>query len=114
MSNGSQRFRATWATLRNVPASPSLGSAPMAKLLVLLVIVGVAYWYWWGRPAEPIELREADRLRENAAIMQSCVKRERSMTAAGSVGDLWMLDTAMRMLKGCAPRRIISICAMAA
>jgi hypothetical protein len=60
----------------------------MAKLLVLLAIVGVAYWYWWGRPAEPIELREADRLRENAAIMQSCVKREQSMTAAGSVGGL--------------------------
>jgi len=60
----------------------------MARLVVLLAIVSLAYWYWWGRPPESIEARESDRLHENAAIMQSCVKREQSMTAAGNLAGL--------------------------
>ena len=53
----------------------------MAKLVIFLAIIGFAYWYWSG-PYQKSK-QEADRLRENAVIMQRCIDLEESMRAAG-------------------------------
>ena len=53
----------------------------MAKLALFLAIIGFAYWYWSG-PYQKSKY-EADRLRENAVIMQGCIDLEERMRAGG-------------------------------
>ena len=53
----------------------------MAKLAIFLAIMGFAYWYWSG-PYQKSK-HEADRLRENAVIMQRCIELEERLKAAG-------------------------------
>ena len=60
----------------------------MAKLVILLAIIGLAYWYWSGPYQKSAEQSEADLLRENAVTMQRCIKQEEHMEAAGSLGGL--------------------------
>ena len=60
----------------------------MAKLMILLAVLGLAYWYWSGSQEQPIEALEAARFKENAAIIQQCIKQEQRMQSAGGVGGL--------------------------
>ena len=63
----------------------------MTKLVVLLAIIGFAYWYWSGPYQKSSETLEADQLQDNAVLMQRCIKQEGSMDAAGGlagVGDV--------------------------
>jgi hypothetical protein len=60
----------------------------MAKLVFLLAIIGLAYWYWSGPYQRSAESSAGDQLQENAAILQRCVKQEMSMQSAGNVAGL--------------------------
>jgi hypothetical protein len=60
----------------------------MAKLVILLAMVGLAYWYWSGPYQRSAGTSEADQLKENAAVIQRCVKQETSMQSAGDVAGL--------------------------
>lgn len=60
----------------------------MGKLIMLLAIIGIAYWYWTGPYQESTATSEADQLAENAAIMQRCIKQEERMEAAGGLAGL--------------------------
>jgi hypothetical protein len=60
----------------------------MAKLVILLAIIGFAYWYWSGPYQESRQTSEADRLQDNAVIMQRCIQEEERMQAAGGVAGL--------------------------
>jgi hypothetical protein len=60
----------------------------MAKLAIFLAIIGVAYWYWSGPYQKSTQALEADRLQDNAVIMQRCIKQEERMQTAGGAGGL--------------------------
>jgi hypothetical protein len=57
----------------------------MGKLIVLVVIVGAAYWYWSG-PYQLGRVSPLERaLQDNARDMERCVRRESSMNAAAGM-----------------------------
>lgn len=60
----------------------------MAKLVIFLAIIGLAYWYWSESHQKSAETLEAERLQENAAIMQRCIKKEERMEATANLGGL--------------------------
>ena len=60
----------------------------MARLVLFLAIAGFAYWYWSGHRQDSPEARKADRLQENAAIMQRCIKQEERMQSAGGLAGV--------------------------
>ena len=60
----------------------------MAKLAIILTIIGFAYWYWTGHYQKSNETLEADRLQDNAAIMQRCIHQEKSMDATAGLAGL--------------------------
>jgi hypothetical protein len=60
----------------------------MAKLVLILAIVGLAYWYWSGPYQESTEVSEADRVKENAVIMQRCINEEQRMQSTGGLAGV--------------------------
>jgi len=60
----------------------------VAKIVIMLALVGLAYWYWSGSREQPIEALEAARSQENAAIMQQCINQEQRMQSTGGLGGL--------------------------
>ena len=60
----------------------------MAKLVLLLAIIGFAYWYWSGSQQKSTQQLEADRLQDNAAIMQRCINEEQRMQATGGLAGV--------------------------
>lgn len=60
----------------------------MAKLVLFVAILGFAYWYWSGPYQESGPASEAERLQENAVIMQRCINQEQRMQTAGGLGGL--------------------------
>jgi hypothetical protein len=60
----------------------------MAKLVLLVAILGFAYWYWSGPYQESRPSSEAERLQENAVTMQRCINQEQRMQTAGGLGGL--------------------------
>lgn len=60
----------------------------MIKILMYIAIVGAAYWYWSGPYQDGRELTEADISKNNAMIMQRCIKQENSMQGAGGLGGI--------------------------
>ena len=60
----------------------------MMKLVFFLVILGIGYWYWSGPYQKSTQTLEADRLKENAVIMQRCINREQRGQAAGGLAGL--------------------------
>ena len=60
----------------------------MARLVVILALIGIAYWYWSGPYQESSQTSEAKQLEENAAIMQRCILQEQRMDAAGGLAGL--------------------------
>jgi hypothetical protein len=60
----------------------------MRKLVILLASIGFAYWYWSGPYQKSTDELEADRLQDNAAIMQRCINQEQRMQSAGGLAGL--------------------------
>ena len=60
----------------------------MKRLVIIVVIAGLGYWYWSRPHEESPEARTGDRLSENAAIIQQCINEERRVESAGAVGGL--------------------------
>ena len=60
----------------------------MARLLMWVAVIGFAYWYWSGPYQESTQTTEVDRLQENAAIMQQCIRQEQRMEAAGGLAGV--------------------------
>jgi len=60
----------------------------MAKLVIILTIIGLAYWYWSGPYQKSTQTLEADRLKDNAAIIQRCVNQEQRMQSTGGLAGL--------------------------
>ena len=60
----------------------------MGKLVVILVLIGLAYWYWSGWHQKSTEALEGDQLKANAVIMQRCINEEQRMQSAGGVAGL--------------------------
>jgi hypothetical protein len=60
----------------------------MGKLVVVLAIIGLAYWYWSGPYQKSTDALEADRLKDNALIMQRCINEEQRMQATGGMAGL--------------------------
>ena len=66
----------------------------MGKLAMIAIILGIAYWYWSGSHNRSTEDPEADRLQENAEIMQRCMNQERRMQSAGGLAGVADSDSA--------------------
>ena len=60
----------------------------MGKLVIVAILLGVAYWYWSGSHEPSTGDPEADRLQENAEIMQRCMNHERRMQSAGGMAGV--------------------------
>ena len=60
----------------------------MRDLAVIAVLAGLAYWYWSGSQDTATGDPEADRLQENAEIMQRCMIHERRMQSAGGMAGV--------------------------
>jgi len=60
----------------------------MAKLAIFVAMIAVGYWYWSGPYQKSTETLEADRFKENAAIMQRCIAQEGRMQTAGGLGGV--------------------------
>jgi hypothetical protein len=60
----------------------------MAKLAIILAIIGFAYWYWSGPYQRSTQTSETDRLKENAVIMQRCINQEQRMQSTGGLAGL--------------------------
>ena len=60
----------------------------MKNLAIIAILLGIAYWYWSGSYDPSAGDLEADRLQENAEIMQRCMNHERRMQAAGGMAGV--------------------------
>jgi len=60
----------------------------MAKLVILLALIGLAYWYWSGPYQKSTETLEANQLKDNAVIMQRCINEEQRMQSTGGLAGL--------------------------
>ena len=60
----------------------------MGKLVIVLAIIGLAYWYWSGPYQKSTDALEADRLKDNALIMQRCINEQQRMQATGGMAGL--------------------------
>lgn len=60
----------------------------MGKWIVLAVVVVAGYWYWTGPYNAGRPTSEEAQLRENAAKMQACMRREKSMQGLGGMAGV--------------------------
>ena len=60
----------------------------MAKLVMFLAVIAFGYWYWSGPYQKSTPELEADRLKENAAVMQRCINQEQRMQASGGLAGV--------------------------
>ena len=60
----------------------------MGKWIVLAVALGAGYWYWTGPYNAGRPSSEEVQLRENAAKMQACMRREESMEGLGGLAGV--------------------------
>lgn len=60
----------------------------MGRLLILVAVVGFAYWYWSGHRQDSTEALMADQLQENAVTMQRCINQEQRMQSTGGLAGL--------------------------
>ena len=61
----------------------------MARLLIVLAFIGLAYWFWTGPYQNASNTPPADDTKKNAEIMAQCIARENFAEADGyrSSGD---------------------------
>jgi hypothetical protein len=55
----------------------------MAKLVIVLALIGLAYWYWTGPYQNSAHAPPADDTKQNAEIMAQCISRENFAAADG-------------------------------
>lgn len=60
----------------------------MAKLAIILAIIGFGYWYWSGPYQRATPTSEAARLKENAVTMQRCINQEQRMQSTGGLAGV--------------------------
>lgn len=60
----------------------------MARLVIVLALIGLGYWYWSGSHQKSTETLEAERLKENAVTMQRCINQEQRMQSTGGLAGL--------------------------
>jgi Tfp pilus assembly protein PilE len=60
----------------------------MLRLVVVLILAGVGYWYWSGPYQSSKPTKSEKRLQENALTMQRCIDQERRMQTAGGVAGV--------------------------
>ena len=60
----------------------------MAKLVIIVALIGLAYWYWFGPHQKSTEALETTQLKENAVIMQRCINEEQRMQATGGLAGV--------------------------
>ena len=65
----------------------------MGKLIVIAVLLGAGYWYWNGPYNQGRPTSEQAQLRENAADMQRCMRREKSMEGVGGMAGIGGMAT---------------------
>ena len=56
----------------------------MAKLVIVLAFIGIAYWYWTGPYQHSAKTPPADDPKENAKIMAQCIAQENFAIADGA------------------------------
>jgi hypothetical protein len=56
--------------------------------VILLAVIGVAYWYWSGPYQNSASVPAAEDSKQNAETMERCVAREKHMEAAGGLAGL--------------------------
>jgi hypothetical protein len=64
------------------------GGAYMAKIVIVLAIIGIAYWYWTGPYQNSANTTAVDDPKQNAEIMGRCIAREKHMEAAAGLAGL--------------------------
>jgi hypothetical protein len=48
----------------------------MARLVIVVAFIGIAYWYWTGPYEDSANMPPADDPKHNAEIMAQCIARE--------------------------------------
>jgi hypothetical protein len=48
----------------------------MARIVIVLVFIGIAYWYWTGPYQHSANTPAADDPKKNAEIMAQCIAQE--------------------------------------
>ena len=65
----------------------------MAKLVIVLALIGIAYWYWSGPYQSSADSPAADATKQNGEIMRRCMTREKHMEAAGELAGIGYVGT---------------------
>ena len=64
----------------------------MARLVIVLALIGIAYWYWSGPYQNSANMPAVDDTKLNAEIMKHCIARENDSEEAdgysGNVGSI--------------------------
>lgn len=55
----------------------------MARLLIVLTLIGIACWYWSESYQNPANTPAVDDTKQNAEIMKRCIARENFGEAVG-------------------------------
>ena len=62
------------------------GGPYMGRIIIVLAIIGIAYWYWSGLGQNSAETSSVDDPKKNAQIIADCVARGDSAEADGYKG----------------------------
>jgi hypothetical protein len=60
----------------------------MTRLVIVLTLIGIAYWYWTGPYQNSSQTPPVDDTMQNAEIMKRCITREKHMEAAAGLAGL--------------------------
>lgn len=55
------------------------------KLIILMIVLAGAYWYWSGPYQAGRQSGDAAQLQENSRNMKRCIRRETSVAAASAM-----------------------------
>ena len=56
----------------------------MGRLIIVLAMIGIAYWYWTGPYQHSATTPAEDNPKKNAAIMAKCIAEENFAIADGA------------------------------
>jgi len=62
--------------------------AKLGKLVIVLAIIGIAYWYWTGPYEINANRPAADDPMQNTETMKRCIAHEKHMEGAGGLAGL--------------------------
>ena len=65
----------------------------MARLVLVLTLIGIAYWYWSGPYQNSADTPAVDDTKQNDEIMKRCITREKHMEAAGELAGIGYVGT---------------------